>query len=106
MDLDRTHLELADWRRRVAALYAEVRALAASDPAAAVVHWRAVREHLYRMHPQSPVPIGERATFRAQHFPYDPALRFEVPVLLDTGGHEPRSGLPDDAGGSHSCQRR
>jgi hypothetical protein len=27
----------------------------------------------------------------------DPALRFEVPVLLDTGGHEPRSGLPNDA---------
>jgi hypothetical protein len=32
-------------------LYAEVRALAASDPAAAVAHWRAVREHLYRTHP-------------------------------------------------------
>src|SRR5688572_19165805 len=33
-------LTLADWRRRVAALYAEVRRLAADDPAAAHEHWR------------------------------------------------------------------
>src|SRR6185503_18581416 len=34
---------LADWRRQVAALYAEVRALSASDPAVAHRHWRKVR---------------------------------------------------------------
>ncbi len=69
---------LADWRRRVAALYAEVRAMAASDPAIALAHWRAVREHLFREHPQSPVPAAARATFQAHHFDHDPALRFEL----------------------------
>ena len=78
------HLELADWRRRIGSLYAEVRALAASDPVAALEHWRATREYLYREHPQSPVPQAARSTFQARHFPHDPALRFEVPVLRDT----------------------
>ena len=71
---------LADWRRRVAALYSEVRAMAASDPAIALAHWRAVRERLYREHPQSPVPVEQRATFEARHFEHDPNLRFELPV--------------------------
>ena len=71
---------LADWRRRVAALYAEVRAMAATDPAIALAHWRAVRERLFREHPQSPVPLAARATFQALHFDHDPDLRFEVIV--------------------------
>jgi uncharacterized protein len=71
---------LADWRRRVATLYAEVRAMAATDPAVALPHWRAVRERLYREHPQSPVPPEARAGFTAVHYPHDPALRFEVAV--------------------------
>src|SRR6188508_2893472 len=69
---------LADWRRRVATLYAEVRAMAAADPAFALAHWRAVRELLFREHPQSPVPAATRATFQAHHFDHDPTLRFEV----------------------------
>jgi len=71
---------LADWRRRIATLYAEVRGMAANDPAIALAHWRAVRETLYREHPQSPVPAAERASFQATHFEHDPALRFEVVV--------------------------
>lgn len=71
---------MADWRRRIAELYAEVRRLAASDPPGAHLVWRETRERLYRGHPQSPVPVAERATFRARHFPYDPSVRFEVPV--------------------------
>jgi uncharacterized protein len=71
---------LADWRRRVAALYAEVRAMADTDPAIALAHWRAVRERLYREHPQSPVPVEAREDFRAAHFEHDPTLRFEVVV--------------------------
>ena len=69
---------LADWRRQIATLYAEVRGMAASDPAIALGHWRAVRERLFREHPQSPVPPDARATFEADHFPHDPTLRFEV----------------------------
>jgi uncharacterized protein len=73
-------LWLADWRRRVAALYAEVRVLSATDPGAALSHWRAVRERLFREHPQSPVPRETRAGFEARHFDHDPQLRFEVPL--------------------------
>ena len=71
---------LADWRRRVASLYAEVRAMAATDPAIALAHWRAVREQLYRDHPQSPVPPAARAAFTALHFDHDSSLRFTVAV--------------------------
>jgi uncharacterized protein (DUF1684 family) len=71
---------LADWRRRVATLYAEVRGMAANDPGIALAHWRAVREALYREHPQSPVPADARPGFTAHHFEHDPALRFEVTV--------------------------
>ncbi|MGH2473853.1 MAG: DUF1684 domain-containing protein [Candidatus Limnocylindrales bacterium] len=73
-------LTLADWRRQIAALYVEVRSMAASDPAIALAHWRAVRERLYREHPQSPVPMAERTGFRASHFEHDPSLRFLVTV--------------------------
>jgi uncharacterized protein (DUF1684 family) len=75
------HIELADWRRRISDLYAEVRAMAATDPEAAWRRWREVRESLYRDHPQSPVPAADRGAFRAHHWPYDPALRFELPVV-------------------------
>ena len=72
-------LWLADWRRRIATLYAEVRAPGRHRPGAALAHWRAVREALFREHPQSPVPRrGRRAAFRARHFDHDPRLRFEV----------------------------
>jgi uncharacterized protein len=79
-------LQLADWRRRIADLYAEVRLVAAADVGAALDLWRTTRERLFRDHPQSPVPAEQRAGFRARHFDHDPGLRFEVPVLPD----EPR----------------
>lgn len=74
-------LELADWRRRIADLYGDVRSIAATDPRAAWERWRAVREALYREHSQSPVPAGDRRAFRARHWPYDEALRFELPIV-------------------------
>jgi uncharacterized protein (DUF1684 family) len=75
-------LTLLDWRRRVARLYAEVRA--EPDPAAAHEHWRRTRDDLLRTHPESPVPPAQRAGYPgAPVAPYDPALRFEVTV--DTG---------------------
>ncbi|MFL6138849.1 MAG: DUF1684 domain-containing protein [Frankiaceae bacterium] len=72
-----------DWRRRVLSLYAEVRA--APTPAEGHAHWVAVRNELLRTHPASPVPAAARPAYEgAPHAPYDPALRFEVPI--ETGG--------------------
>jgi uncharacterized protein len=76
-------LQLADWRRRVADLYAEVRRLAPTDYGGALELWRSTRERLFREHPQSPVPAGTRNDFTARHYPLDPAMRFEVTVERD-----------------------
>jgi uncharacterized protein (DUF1684 family) len=99
-------LALADWRRRMADLYAEVRRLSAEDPEAAWRHWVEVREALFRAHPSSPVPAADRSMFRARHWPYDPRLRFEA-VALDpssagppggsTGSRGARAGPPGEA---------
>jgi uncharacterized protein (DUF1684 family) len=89
-------LSLADWRRHVSDLYAEVRRLIASDPQEAWQLWRREREALFRGHPQSPVPPEARSAFRAIHFPFDPALRFEVTVESEApagDGPAPLAGL-------------
>lgn len=78
-----TELQLADWRRQVSDLYAEVRRLAVGDPLAALTIWRAERERLYRDHPMSPVPAAERTNFSARHFEYDSTLRFDLSVKAD-----------------------
>jgi hypothetical protein len=82
-------LQLADWRRRVSRLYADVRFLYPDDPVAAWQLWRTEREKLYREHPQSPVPLAERASFRAHHWGYDPRLAFELTVSTDAPPAEP-----------------
>ena len=79
MTLD-DRLTLADWRRRVGELYAEVRRIATDDPALAHEVWSTARAALLRDHPQSPVPTDRRAGFESLVWPYDPTLRFEVPV--------------------------
>jgi uncharacterized protein len=74
-----TELELADWRRRVSGLYAEVR----DERDAERGHWlwRRGRDELFRSHPQSPLPAGDplRETGLA-YWPYDAGLRFELPL--------------------------
>jgi uncharacterized protein (DUF1684 family) len=94
----RENLHLADWRRRVAELYAEVRHLALADPATAHARWREEREALYRGHPASPVPAARRLDFRAIHFPYDPSLRFELPLIGELSGAAAPDAVPNPAG--------
>ena len=86
MDLQE-HVDLVDWRRRVGDAY-RLPSLAA---------WRAARERLFREHPQSPVPAGERAAFAGlRWFPPDPAYRVPAalepadgaPLEIDTGGED------------------
>ena len=74
-------MTLLDWRRRVAAMYAEVRTTAEQDPAGTVARFRAERDRLFREHPESPLPPEERAGFRGiSYWPYDPAMRFAADV--------------------------
>jgi uncharacterized protein len=75
----RTALEVADWRRRTFALYAEVRRT--PDPAAAHDLWRRERDDMMRDHPATPLLPDARAGFGGLPVaPYDPAWRFEVAV--------------------------
>jgi uncharacterized protein (DUF1684 family) len=88
-------LTLMDWKRRVFALYAEVRA---GEPPQAWERWRAVRDELFRSHPQS--PLHDRVSFASlPYFDYDPALRVLADVEtaerirreIATSGDEPYS---------------
>ena len=73
-------LELTSWRRLVGELYAAVRG--EEDPQHGHTLWRHGREELFRSHPQSPLPTGDplRRT-GLPYWPYDPRLRFDVPLL-------------------------
>jgi uncharacterized protein (DUF1684 family) len=76
-----TAVQTADWRRSVFALYASVRRIAASDPAAAHAHWISCRNELFSSHPASPLLDADRDRFTGLPVsPYDPDWRFELPV--------------------------
>jgi len=78
-----TALEVADWRRRVFALYAEVRT--ATDLPAAHDSWRRGRDELFASHPSSPLLPEDRAEFTGLPVkPYDPDWRFEVALQSAT----------------------
>jgi uncharacterized protein len=77
MSLSSAHLELLDWRRRVAELFAELRQRA---PDAATLAWfRGVKDALFREHPQSPIAASERQRFTGlAYWPFDPAARVQA----------------------------
>lgn len=80
-----TRLSLAQWRRTVAEMYADVRA--SSDPRMAHELWRGRRDALFLGHPESPLPAGDPLRDSGlPYFPYDPALRFDVPFVAETDG--------------------
>jgi hypothetical protein len=70
-------LTLLDWRRRVAAMYADVRATHAADPSAALARFRTAKDRLFREHPDSPIPSDRRDPFEGlSYWAHDPRLRF------------------------------
>jgi uncharacterized protein (DUF1684 family) len=72
-------LDILDWRRRVFALYGEVRAN--PDHAAAHAAWVRGRDELFATHPASPLLPDDRPSFTGLPVPpYDPDWRFEVPL--------------------------
>jgi uncharacterized protein len=81
-------LDVLDWRRRVASLYAGVRLAAEDDPRAAHALWRQGRDRLFSDHPASPLLPADRAGFTGLPVAdYDPDYRFVV---------EPEQPSPDD----------
>ena len=78
-------LDLLDWRRRVAEMYAAVRAQA--DPAIGHAGLAARRDALLRSHPQSPLkPDDPMRSTGIPVWPYDPTLRWELPARAGRGG--------------------
>ena len=76
---DSHHLDLWDYRRRVADLYWSVRPAGSGEKAWTA--WHKGRDVLGRHHPQSPLESVTRPDFgRLRYFSYDPGLRFDVPV--------------------------
>jgi uncharacterized protein (DUF1684 family) len=76
-----TAAQTADWRRRVFALYASVRRLAAHDPAEAHAHWTSCRNDLFSSHPASPLLPEDLEGFTGLPVTrYDPDWRFELPI--------------------------
>jgi uncharacterized protein len=94
------YLSLADWRRRVAELYARVRTM---DPPESWQLWRAERDDLFKDHFQSPLPQDERESFRGlPYFDHDPALRVTGTF---TPASEERYDLPTSGEGPMSFTR-
>ena len=72
--------EVADWRRSVFALYAEVRAASSVETGHEL--WRHGRDRLFAEHPSTPLLPEDRAGFTGLPIePYDPAWRFVVDVV-------------------------
>lgn len=76
----RSALDIADWRRRVFALYAAVRDT--DDVEDAHELWRIERDALFADHPATPLLHAQRTGFVGLPLaPYDAAWRFELPML-------------------------
>jgi uncharacterized protein len=70
------YLDLADWRRRVAHLYASWRSTTQADPERATRDFRVARDFLFKQHSQSPLPAEQRAAYAGvSYWDYDPAWR-------------------------------
>jgi uncharacterized protein (DUF1684 family) len=96
-------LDLLDWKRRVFAVYAEVRA--DPDPESGWRQWTAVRHELFHTHPQSPLPPEERGRAeRPTYFDYDPSAR--VLAAVEDARPEPYEiATSGAAGGSYGFTR-
>jgi uncharacterized protein (DUF1684 family) len=83
-------LDLVDWRRRVGDLFR----LTGND---AVTRFRHGRDELFRTHPQSPIELEERPSFKGlRYFDHDARYRVRARVepadgselVIDTGGDD------------------
>ena len=80
-------LALLDWKRRVFALYASVRAN--TDPHEAWQMWVGERDRLFGEHPQTPLGGASLDDFEGlSYFDYDPEARVIGTLEPDAGGIE------------------
>ena len=85
--MEHPRLQLMDWKRRVAAMYAAARG-GGDDPAACET-WRAARDQLFAEHPQSPLTPEARAGFNGvPYFDHRPDVRVEAELEPDRGDAE------------------
>ena len=78
-----SELDLLDWKRRIFALYRDIRA--SIDVASAWNEWRRTRDAMFRSHPQSPISTSDREAFDGLSlYDYDPTYR----VLAEVEGAE------------------
>jgi uncharacterized protein (DUF1684 family) len=91
------HLALADWRRRVHAIYAALRADDRPGPMRAVA-FRAAKDRLVGEHPSSPLPVDARRDFRGlAYFPHTTDLVFRSAFEPDP--EAPAAGVPRSGDG-------
>ena len=91
------HLDLADWRRRMASPYDTLRNDARAEPAR-LLGFRAAKDRLFASHPSSPVPAAARRDFRGlAYWRYSPELAFRAPLEPDPDA--PSLDLPRSAAG-------
>lgn len=77
------HLDLADWRRRMAATYDVLRSDSRAAPAR-LLGFRAAKDRLFATHPSSPVVAAARRDFRGlAYWRHDAALAFRLPLEPD-----------------------
>ncbi len=94
-------IELLDFKRRVHALYAQVRE--ETDPARAFAAWVAGRDELFAGHPQSALPPERREGFEGlSYFAHDPGGRVEADVEVT---ERRRYDIPSSTGETMSFER-
>jgi uncharacterized protein (DUF1684 family) len=89
------HLDLADWRRRVAAAYDALRHDQRAEPAR-LLGFRAAKDRLFASHPSSPMPLAARRDFRGlAYWRHAPELALQARLEPDPDApplEVPRSG--------------
>jgi uncharacterized protein (DUF1684 family) len=90
-----SHLALADWRRRVAGIYAALRADERA-PSMRAVAFRSAKDRLFAEHASSPIPEADRRDFHGlAYFRHDHALAVRAALEPDPAAQAldvPRSG--------------
>jgi uncharacterized protein (DUF1684 family) len=98
------HLELADYRRRVFAMYDALRRDTRAE-ALRLVTFRTRKDRLFAEHPQSPIPSEERRAFRGlAYWRHDPELR--ISARLEPDPAAPSLDLPHSAEGAALAYER